>query len=68
MVQSQLLLLFSHSVTSNSATPWTVACQASFLEARLSFTISWSFLKLMSIESMMLFLLCHPLLLQYLRM
>ena len=23
-----LLLLFSHSVTSNSATPWTVACQA----------------------------------------
>ena len=30
-------------------TPWTAACQAS-----LSFTISWSLLKLMSIESMML--------------
>ena len=29
-------------------TPWTAACQAS-----LSFTISWSLLKLMSIESMM---------------
>ena len=29
-------------------TPWTVACQAS-----LSFTISWSLLKLMSIESVM---------------
>ena len=29
------------------ATPWTAACQAS-----LSFTISWSLLKLMSIESM----------------
>ena len=32
------------------AVPWTVACQAS-----LSFTISWSLLKLMSIESW-----CHP--------
>ena len=43
------------------ATPWTVARQAS-----LSFTISWSFLKLMSIESVMLsnhLILCHPLLL-----
>ena len=30
------------------ATPWTAACQAS-----LFFTISWSLLKLMSIESMM---------------
>ena len=30
------------------ATPWTTACQAS-----LSFNISWSLLKLMSIESMM---------------
>ena len=68
MVQAQFLLLFSHSVTSDSATPWTVARQASFLEAWLSFTISWSLLKLMSIESMMLFFLCHPLLLlQYLR-
>ena len=43
------------------ATPWTAAHQAS-----LSFTISWSLLKLMSIESMMLsnhFILCCPLLL-----
>ena len=42
-------------------TPWTVACQAS-----LSFTISWSLLKFMSIESMMPsnhLILCHPLLL-----
>ena len=42
-------------------TPWTAAYQAS-----LSFTISWSLLKLMSIESMMPFnhlILCHPLLL-----
>ena len=30
------------------ATPWTAACQAS-----MSFTISWSLLKLMSIESVM---------------
>ena len=43
------------------ATPWSAACQAS-----LSFTISLSLLKLMSIESMMLsinLVLCHPLLL-----
>ena len=42
-------------------TPWTAAHQAS-----LSFTISWSLFKLMSIESVMLsnhFRLCHPLLL-----
>ena len=41
--------------------PWTAACQAS-----LSFTISWSLLKLMAIESMTPFIhliLCHPLLL-----
>ena len=41
------------------ATPWTVALQAS-----LSFTISWSLLKLMSIESVMPsnhLNLCHPL-------
>ena len=38
------LLLFSHSVMSNSATPWTAAHQAS-----LSFTNSQSMLKLMSI-------------------
>ena len=43
------------------ATLWTAACQAS-----LSFTISWSLLKLMSIESGILsnhFILCCPLLL-----
>ena len=42
-------------------TPWTAACQAS-----LSFTISWSLLKLMSIESVMPsnhLILCRPLLL-----
>ena len=41
-------------------TPWIAARQAS-----LSFTISWSFLKLMSIESVMPsnhLILCHPLL------
>ena len=55
-----MLLLFSHSAVSNSD-PWTAACQAS-----LSFTISQSLLKLMSIESMMLsnhLILCRPLLL-----
>ena len=43
------------------ATPWTAACQAS-----LSFIISQSLLKLMSIESVMpsnRLILCHPLLL-----
>ena len=43
-------------------TPWTAAHQAS-----LSFTTSWSLLKLMSIESVMPsndLILCHPLLLQ----
>ena len=42
------------------ATPWTAACQTS-----LSFTNSQSFLKFMSIESVMLsnhLILCHPLL------
>ena len=42
-------------------TPWTTACQAS-----LSFSISQSLLKLMSIESLMPsnhLILCHPLLL-----
>ena len=46
---------------SGSAAPWTAAHQAS-----LSFTISWSFLKLMSIELVMPskhLILCHPLLL-----
>ena len=40
-------------------TPWTAACQAS-----LSFTLSWSFLRFMSIESVMPsdhLILCRPL-------
>ena len=43
------------------ATPWTAACQAS-----LSITTSWSWFRLMSIESVMPsnhLILCHPLLL-----
>ena len=58
---NRLLLLFSLLVVSDSVTPWTAACQAS-----LSFTISWSLLKLMSIESVMPsnhLILCRPLLL-----
>ena len=58
MIQS---VQFSHSVMSNSATPWTAACQAT-----LSITNSWSLLKLMSIESVMSsndLILCHFLLL-----
>ena len=46
---------------SDSATPWTAAHQS-----YLSFTITWSLLKLMSIESVMPsnhLVLCHPLLL-----
>ena len=39
---------FNRSVMSDSATPWTEACQAS-----LSITDSWSLLKLISIESVM---------------
>ena len=57
----RILLLFNHSVVSDSATPWTSARQAS-----LSFTISQSLLKLMSIESVMPsnhLILCCPLLL-----
>ena len=56
-----LLLLFSSLVVYNSVTPWTAAHQAS-----LSFTISWTLLKLMSIESIIPpnhLILCHPLLL-----
>ena len=43
---------------SDSATPWTAVCQTS-----LSFTISWSLLKLMSMESVMPsshLILCFP--------
>ena len=46
-VLGSVLSLFSCSVLSDSVTPWTAAPQAS-----LSFTISWSLLKLMSFESM----------------
>ena len=53
---------FNHySVMSDSATPWTEACQA-----YLSIPNSWSLLKLMSIKSVMAskhLILCHPLLL-----
>ena len=52
---------FSHSVVSDSATPWIAACQAS-----LSITNSWSLLQPMSIESVMPsshLILCRPLLL-----
>ena len=57
------LLLFIHllSCVQLFATPWTAAHQAS-----MSFTISWSLLKVMSIESVMPsshLILCHPLLL-----
>ena len=51
-------MLFNHLVVSNSATPWTAACQAS-----LSFTSSRSLLTVMSIESVMLsnhLVLCCP--------
>ena len=53
-------LLFNHSVLSSSLrpTPWTAAPQAS-----LSFSVSRSLLKLMSIESAMPsnhLILCHP--------
>ena len=54
-------MLFSGTVMSNSVTPWTVTHQAS-----LSFTVSRSSLKLMSIDLMMpfnCFILCYPLLL-----
>ena len=56
-----LLLLFIRSVVSDSVTPWTAAHQFS-----LSFTISRSLFKPMSIGSVMPsnhLILCHPLLL-----
>ena len=55
---SSMLLLFSHSIVSDSATLWTAAHQAS-----LSITNSQSLLKFISIELMMpsnhLILCCH---------
>ena len=59
--KSIMLLLFSHSVVSDSATPWTTACQAT-----LSITNSQSLPKLKSIEPVMPpnhLVFCHPLLL-----
>ena len=56
-------LQLSHSVVSDSATPWITAHQAS-----LSITSSWSSHKLTSIESVMPsshLILCHPLLLLF---
>ena len=53
-------LLFSRSVVSDSASPWTAACQASLS------SISWSLLKHRSIESVIPsnhLILCCPLLL-----
>ena len=58
---TRILLLFSHYVVSDSATPGTAARQAP-----LSPTISWSLLRFMSVELVMLpnhLMLCCPLLL-----
>ena len=58
---SDLSLLFSRSVVSDSVTPWTAARQAS-----LCSTNSWSLVKLMSIKSVVPsnhLVLCCPLLL-----
>ena len=58
-IQQFSSLQFSCSVVFNSATPWIAAHRVS-----LSITISWSLLKLMSIESVMPSnypILCHPL-------
>ena len=60
-IESQSVSQFSRSAVSDSAAPWTVACQAS-----LSITNSQSPPKLMSIESVMPsnhLILCHPLVL-----
>ena len=57
-MRSQHCCCYSIAVMSNPVTPWTVACQAS-----LSFTLSWSLLRFVSIESVMLsnhLILCHP--------
>ena len=56
-----VIAAFQSLIVSNSATPWSAACQAS-----LSFTITRSLLKPMSNESVMpsnVLNLCHPLLL-----
>ena len=64
LVQTISMLLFSHSVVSDSLLP--LEQQHTRLQASLSFTISWSLLKLMSIESVMPsnhLILCCPLVL-----
>ena len=56
----ELLLLLSRSVMFDSATLWTETC----LQSSLSFTVSWSLLKLMSIKLVMPsnhVILCLPL-------
>ena len=61
MSHDTMLSQFSHSVVSDSVTPWTAAHQAS-----LSITNSRSLLELMSIKSVIPsnhFILCRPLLL-----
>ena len=61
LLTAALLLLFSHSVVSDSVTPWIAACQAS-----LSIANFWSLLKLTSIELVMPsshLILCRPCLL-----
>ena len=58
---SHVVVVLSYQVVSNSGAPWMAALQAS-----LSFTISLSLLKLMSIELVMpsnIFILCRPILL-----
>ena len=60
MTIRHLIVVQSFSHVWLFATPWTAACQVS-----LSFTISWSLLKFMSIELVMSpnhFILCHLLL------
>ena len=55
---TMLSVQFSHSVVSDSVTPWTAARQAS-----LSITNSWNLLQLLSIESVMPsshLILCPP--------
>ena len=60
MLNKHPLIVQSLSPAQLFATPWTAAWQAP-----LSFTISWSLLRFMSIESVMLsnhLIVCHPLL------
>ena len=56
-LNSSIFIQFSHSAVSDSATAWIAACKTS-----LSFTISQSLLKFMSIELSNHFIFCLPLL------